>query len=143
MKKVMDDMNIFRKDLRVRQEVSDEIQTSIYLIKYELQTSIETNTSCKKGQEKLFWLNGDENKQLPTMNTMEKQTTKMNTASENITYLVDNKTFLCEYNKFYPLTARRGKWISEIRIDILKKSFSMTHRNTSLQREETIYQVRN
>ena len=28
-------------------------------------------------------------------------------------YLIDNKTFLCQHNKLHPLTARRGKWISE------------------------------
>ena len=37
----------------------------------------------------------------------------MNKTSENTTYLIDNKKFLCQHNKFYPLTARRGKWISE------------------------------
>ena len=30
-----------------------------------------------------------------------------------MTYLIDNKKFLCQHNKFQPLTARRGKWISE------------------------------
>ena len=54
MKKVIEDLNVFRKYFRVRQEVSDEIQTSIYFIKDELQTSIENNISCKKGKEKLF-----------------------------------------------------------------------------------------
>ena len=47
MKKVIEDLNVFRKYFRVIQEVSDEIQTSIYFIKYELQTSIETTKSCK------------------------------------------------------------------------------------------------
>ena len=37
----------------------------------------------------------------------------MNTTSENITYLVGNKTKLCQHNKLYPSTARRGKWVSE------------------------------
>ena len=48
MKKVINDLNIFRKYFRVRQDVSDGIQTSIYFIKDELQTLIETNTSSKK-----------------------------------------------------------------------------------------------
>ena len=43
MKKVIEDLNAFRKYFRVRQEVSDEIQTNIYFIKDEIQTSIENN----------------------------------------------------------------------------------------------------
>ena len=62
MKKVIEDMNVFRKYFRVRQEVSDEIQTSISFIKYELQTSIENIISCKKIKYKSFWLNGDGHK---------------------------------------------------------------------------------
>ena len=58
VKKVFEDLNVFRKDFRARQDVSDEIQTIISFIKYELQTSIETNISRKKEKEKLFWLNG-------------------------------------------------------------------------------------
>ena len=46
-KKVIEYMNVFRKCFIVRQEVSYEIQTSIYFIKYGLQTSIENNISCK------------------------------------------------------------------------------------------------
>ena len=42
-----------------------------------------------------------------------KKRLERNTTSENITYLVDNKKNLCQHNKFHPLTARRGKWISE------------------------------
>ena len=37
----------------------------------------------------------------------------MNKTSENMTYLIDNKNFLCQHKKLYPLTFRRGKWISE------------------------------
>ena len=37
----------------------------------------------------------------------------MNKTSENMTYLIDNKNFLCQHNKLHPLRARRGKWISE------------------------------
>ena len=59
MKKAIEDLNIIRKYLRVRQEVSYEIQISILFINDKLQTSIENNISCKKGTEKLFWLNGD------------------------------------------------------------------------------------
>ena len=46
-KKVIEDLNLFRKGFKARQYVSDEIQTSIYFIKYELQTSTETNISHK------------------------------------------------------------------------------------------------
>ena len=38
---------------------------------------------------------------------------KMNTTSANMTYLVDNKKYLCQHKKLHPLTARRGKLISE------------------------------
>ena len=59
MKKVIEDLNVFRRYLRVRQEVIDEIQTSIYFLKDELQISIKNIISCKKGKEKPFSLNGD------------------------------------------------------------------------------------
>ena len=35
MEKVMEDLNMFRRYFRARQDVSDEIQTSIYIIKDE------------------------------------------------------------------------------------------------------------
>ena len=47
MKKVIEDLNFLREYSRVRQDVSDEIQTSIYFIKDELQNSIETHIYCK------------------------------------------------------------------------------------------------
>ena len=46
MKKVIEDLNVFRKYFRVRQEVSDEIQTIISFIKEELKHSIENNIYC-------------------------------------------------------------------------------------------------
>ena len=52
-------------------------------------------------------------KLLLTMNPMEKLKNTMNKISENMTYLIDSKKFLCQHNKLHPLTARRGKWISE------------------------------
>ena len=73
MKKVMEDMNILRKYFGVRQEVSDDIQTSISFIKYELQKSIENHIYCKKIKDKSFWLNGDGLKKLPIMNPMGKK----------------------------------------------------------------------
>ena len=48
MKKVIEDLNVFRKYFRARQDVGDKIKLSIYFIKYELQTYIETNISCEK-----------------------------------------------------------------------------------------------
>ena len=37
----------------------------------------------------------------------------MNKTSDNMIYLIDNKTFLCQHKKLDPLTARRGKFIPE------------------------------
>ena len=54
MKKVIEDLNVFRKYFRVRQEVSDEIQTVIYFIRYELQNTIENKISFKKRKENHF-----------------------------------------------------------------------------------------
>ena len=62
-----------------------------------------------KKERKTFWLNEDGPKQMLTMNCMEKQITRMYSTSENITYLVDDKTNLCQHNKLHPLTAIRGK----------------------------------
>ena len=50
----------------------------------------------------------------------------MNKISENMTYLMDNKTFLCQYKKLDPLTARKVKWISKIlykEIEIIVKYY--------------------
>ena len=46
MNKVIEDLNVFREDFRVRQDVSDRLKTSISFIKDELQTSLENNISC-------------------------------------------------------------------------------------------------
>ena len=67
---------------------------------------------------------------------------KRNITSENITYLVDNKN-LCQHTKFHLLTARRRKCISETMYRYTEEPFNTTHINISLQREETIYQLRN
>ena len=47
------------------------------------------------------------------MNPMEKYIIKMNTTSENMTYLVDNKNILRQHKKLHPLIARRVKYIPE------------------------------
>ena len=70
-KKLIEDLNFFRKYFRVRQEVSDEIQTIISFIKDEFQTFIDIHISCKKWKGKSFWLNGDGLKQLLTINPMD------------------------------------------------------------------------
>ena len=88
-------------------------------------------------------MHSDGLKELLTMNPMRNHINKMKTTSEKITYLVDNKTYLCQHNKLHPLTDRRGKWISETMYRYIEKSLSIIHRNTSLQRVETIYQIKN
>ena len=52
-------------------------------------------------------------KKIAQYESYKKQITKMNTKSENMTLMVDNKGNMCQHNKLQPLTARRGKWISE------------------------------
>ena len=51
-KKVIENQYVFRGDFKVRQEVNDEIQTSISYIKYELKNSTEKNILVKKRKEK-------------------------------------------------------------------------------------------
>ena len=63
----------------------------------------------------------------------------MNKTSENTTYLIDNKTFLCQHKKLQPLTVRRGKWISETLYRDIENIIKMIHGNISLQRVEKIY----
>ena len=60
----------------VRQEVSDEIQTSISFMKYELETSIGNHVYCNKIKEKSFWLHGDGLYKLLTMNPLENSSQK-------------------------------------------------------------------
>ena len=77
--------------LQVIQHIFCEI--SISFIQYEIQTSIENNMYFKTIQEKSFWLNGDGLK-FTHYGSYEKKITKMNTTSESMTYLVDNKKSL-------------------------------------------------
>ena len=76
MKKVIEDLNVFRTNFRVRQEVNDEIQTSISFIKAELQAFNENDISFNRGKEKSFWLNGYGPKQILAMNPMGKKSQK-------------------------------------------------------------------
>ena len=61
-KKVMNELNVFRKKISARQDISDEIQTSIYLIRCELQTPVGKFIYCKEKNERQFWLNIMDNK---------------------------------------------------------------------------------
>ena len=72
MKKAIDDQYVFSRDFKVRQEVNDEIQTSISYIKDELQNFIENNILGKTRKERLFWLHCDGLKEFLTMNPMGK-----------------------------------------------------------------------
>ena len=77
------------------------------------------------------------------MNPMEKHITEINTISQNFTYIVDNEKYLCQHEKLHPLIARRGKWVSETMYRDIEKLVNKTHINTSLQREDTDYQLIN
>ena len=72
MKKVIEDQYVFRSYFKIRKEVNDGIETSIYYIKDELQTSVGNNIIGKTRKEKPFWLHGDGLKEFLTMNPMEK-----------------------------------------------------------------------
>ena len=60
-----------------------------------------------------------------------------------MTYLIDNKTNMCQHEKLHPLKDRTGKWVSETMYRVIEKSFIIIHKNTSLQRMEMINQIRN
>ena len=59
MKEIMNELVIFSRECRYRQDVSNEIQTSIYLIKDKLQTSIWKSDIKKENKQRLLWLNID------------------------------------------------------------------------------------
>ena len=82
-------------------------------------------------------------KKLLSLNLMGKYVTKMNTTSENMTYLVHNKKNMCQQNKLHPLKHIKVKWTSEIMHRDIEKLFSMIYRNTSLHRVKKIYQIVN
>ena len=63
---------VFRSEVVVRKEVNDEIQRSIYYIKYELQISIENNVLEGRKNKKSCWLHVDGLKLLLTVNPMER-----------------------------------------------------------------------
>ena len=110
----------------------------LLLLRIGFKLQLEIIYLVRKERKNIFWLNGDGLKQLLTMNPIEKQMTKI-----NMRYLVDSKNNICQHNKLHLLTDRTGKRISEKMYRDIEKSFSMIHRNTSLQRVETIYQIRN
>ena len=127
----------------VRKEVNDEIQRSISYIKDELQTSIEKNVREGRKKGKSYWLHADGLKLLLTLNPMAKLKNKMNKTTENMTYLINNKKFLCQHNKLHPLTSIRRKWISETLYREIASIEKMIHRTVLLQRLEKIYYIRN
>ena len=108
-KKVIEDQNVSISEVMVRKEVNYGTQRIISYIENELQNSIENNLLERGKKRKSFWLHGGGLKELLTMNLMEKHKTNMNKTSENTTYLIDNKTFLCQTINLHLLTARRGK----------------------------------
>ena len=66
-----------------------------------------------------------------TVNPTEKQIIERITTSDNVSFLVDNKNFLCQHEKLHPLTAIKGKWISETMHRYIEKSFNKDHLGTS------------
>ena len=78
-------------------------------IKDELQSVIGKNIQEGGNKENLYWLHADGLKLLLTMNPTERIKNYMNKIPENMTYLMENRKFLCQHKKLDPLTARRGK----------------------------------
>ena len=73
------------------------------------------------------------------MNPMEKLNIERNPTSENISYLVDNKNYLCQHEKLHPITARTGKYISETMYrDLLRKILQGSHRTITPQENEVL-----
>ena len=70
MKEIMNELSIFMSEFRDNQYVTDEIQISIYLIKDEIESSIEKLIPKNKNRDKLFWLDSDGKKL--TTNPLEK-----------------------------------------------------------------------
>ena len=110
MKQVIEEKKVLRSEIMARKEVNDEIQRSVSFIKDKLLSVIERNIQEGSKKVNLNWLHTDGLKLLLTMNPMEKLKNYMNKILENMTYHMDNKTFLCQYKKLDPLTARKGKW---------------------------------
>ena len=119
-----------------KKEVNDEIQRSVSFIKDELQSVIETNIQEGVKKENLYWLHADGLKLLLTMNPMEKHKKSMNKISENMTYLMDNKKFLCQHKKLDPLTARRGKWIPETLYRVIEETVKNDSQRCATQEGE-------
>ena len=90
-----------------RKEGNDEIQRTVYFIKDELQSFIERNIPEGSKKENLYWLHTDGLKLLLTMNPVEKLKNTMNKTSDNMTYLIYNKKFLCQNKKLHPLISKR------------------------------------
>ena len=94
MKKVSDEKKVFRSEIMVRKEVNDEIKEVFLLLKTRFKVPLK-NVSIRSKKEKSYWLHADGLKLLLTMNPMEKLKITMNKTSENMTYLIHKKKFLC------------------------------------------------
>ena len=66
-----------------------------------------------------------------------------NTTSYKVSFFVDNKNCLFQHKFLNPLTARKGKWISETMYRDLEKSLNNTHLDTSIQTKMKACQLRN
>ena len=78
-----------------------------------------------------------------TMNPTGKQITEKKKTSDNISFLIDNKSCLCKHEKLHPLTARKGEWILERLYKDIEKSFNKTHLGTSIHTQMKVFQLRN
>ena len=108
MKQVIEEEKVFRSEIMTRKEINDEIQRSVSFIKDEIQSVIKRNIQEGSKKKNLYWLHADGLKLLLTMNPMEKLKNSMNKTSENMTYLIDNKKFLCQHNKLDPFSSSGG-----------------------------------
>ena len=71
MKKVIEDQYVFRREFKVRQEVNDGTQTSIFILKMIFKILLKIIFGVKE-EKKSFRLHGDGLKELLTMNPMGK-----------------------------------------------------------------------
>ena len=74
-----------------------------------------------------------------TMNPLEKNNKERNPTSENIPYLLSNKTFFGPDGKIHTLSARKGKYFSKTIIEISNSFISQdSHRNIIHQENEVL-----
>ena len=107
MKKVIEDHYVFRSDYKGRQEVEDGIQTSISQMKYQLQKFIE-NIIVGKTITKMFLVEWEWTEGIAHYEPYGK-ILKMNKTPENMTYLLNNKTIMCQHKIFAPINKEKRK----------------------------------